>query len=135
MLSVMKTIIRIQKPFFLEGDEALLRPMRLEDVAEKTGLDLSTVSRVTSSKYVETPYGMYPLKWFFSGSSIQDGEEVSVRKVKQTLQALIEAEDKSAPLSDDRLCGLLQQQGYEIARRTVAKYREALGFPPARLRR
>ena len=135
MLSVMKTIIRIQKPFFLEGDEALLRPMRLEDVAEKTGLDLSTVSRVTSSKYVETPYGMYPLKWYFSGSSIQDGEEVSVRKVKQALQALIEAEDKSAPLSDDRLCSLLQQQGYEIARRTVAKYREALGFPPARLRR
>ena len=109
--------------------------MRLEDVAGKTGLDLSTVSRVTSSKYVDTPYGMYPLKWFFSGSSIQDGEEVSVRKVKQALQALIEAENKSAPLSDDRLCGLLQQQGYEIARRTVAKYREALGFPPARLRR
>lgn len=135
MLSVMKAIIRLQKPFFVEGDEALLRPMRLEDVAEKTGLDLSTVSRVTSSKYVETPYGMYPLKWFFSSSSIQDGEEVSVRKVKQALQALIEAEDKSSPLSDDRLCGLLQQQGYEIARRTVAKYREALGFPPARLRR
>ena len=135
MLSVMKAIIRLQKPFFLEGDEALLRPMRLEDVAGKTGLDLSTVSRVTSSKYVETPYGMYPLKWFFSGSSIQDGEEVSVRKVKQALQALIEAEDKSSPLSDDRLCSLLQEQGYEIARRTVAKYREALGFPPARLRK
>ena len=135
MLSVMKTIIRLQKPFFLEGDEALLRPMRLEDVAGKTGLDLSTVSRVTSSKYVDTPYGMYPLKWFFSGSSIQDGEEVSVRKVKQALQALIEAENKSAPLSDDRLCALLREQGYEIARRTVAKYREALGFPPARLRR
>lgn len=135
MLSVMKAIIRLQKPFFLEGDEALLRPMRLEDVAGKTGLDLSTVSRVTSSKYVDTPYGMYPLKWFFSGSSIQDGEEVSVRKVKQALQALIEAENKSAPLSDDRLCALLREQGYEIARRTVAKYREALGFPPARLRR
>lgn len=135
LLTVMKTIIRLQKAFFVEGDEALLRPMRLEDVAEKTGLDLSTVSRVTSSKYVETPYGMYPLKWFFSGSSVQDGEEVSVRKVKQALQELIGAEDKTAPLSDDRLCALLREQGYEIARRTVAKYREALGFPPARLRR
>lgn len=135
LLTVMKTIIRLQKAFFVEGDEALLRPMRLEDVAERTGLDLSTVSRVTSSKYVETPYGMYPLKWFFSGSSVQDGEEVSVRKVKQALQELIGAEDKTAPLSDDRLCALLREQGYEIARRTVAKYREALGFPPARLRR
>lgn len=135
LLAVMKTIIRLQKAFFVEGDEALLRPMRLEDVAERTGLDLSTVSRVTSSKYVETPYGMYPLKWFFSGSSVQDGEEVSVRKVKQALQELIGAEDKTAPLSDDRLCALLREQGYEIARRTVAKYREALGFPPARLRR
>lgn len=135
LLTVMKTIIRLQKAFFVEGDEALLHPMRLEDVAERTGLDLSTVSRVTSSKYVETPYGMYPLKWFFSGSSVQDGEEVSVRKVKQALQELIGAEDKTAPLSDDRLCALLREQGYEIARRTVAKYREALGFPPARLRR
>ena len=115
MTAVMKAIIRLQRPFFREGDENLLRPMRLEDVAEKTGLNLSTVSRVTSSKYVETPYGIYPLKWFFSGSSTQDGEAVSTRKVKAALKTLI--------------------QGYDIARRTVAKYREQLGYPPARYRK
>lgn len=135
MTAVMKAIIRLQRPFFREGDENLLRPMRLEDVAEKTGLNLSTVSRVTSSKYVETPYGIYPLKWFFSGSSTQDGEAVSTRKVKAALKALIEEEDKKAPLSDEALCTALQKQGYDIARRTVAKYRETLGYPPARYRK
>lgn len=135
MTAVMKAIIRLQRPFFREGDENLLRPMRLEDVAEKTGLNLSTVSRVTSSKYVETPYGIYPLKWFFSGSSTQDGETVSTRKVKAALKALIEAEDKTEPLSDEALCTALREQGYDIARRTVAKYRETLGYPPARYRK
>lgn len=135
MTAVMKAIIRLQRPFFREGDENLLRPMRLEDVAEKTGLNLSTVSRVTSSKYVETPYGIYPLKWFFSGSSTQDGEAVSTRKVKAALKTLIEAEDKTEPLSDEALCTALQKQGYDIARRTVAKYREQLGYPPARYRK
>ena len=135
MTAVMKAIIRLQRPFFHEGDENLLRPMRLEDVAEKTGLNLSTVSRVTSSKYVETPYGIYPLKWFFSGSSTQDGETVSTRKVKAALKALIEAEDKTEPLSDEALCTALREQGYDIARRTVAKYREQLGYPPARYRK
>ncbi len=135
MTAVMKAIIRLQRPFFREGDENLLRPMRLEDVAEKTGLNLSTVSRVTSSKYVETPYGIYPLKWFFSGSSTQDGEAVSTRKVKAALKALVEAEDKTAPLSDEALCTALREQGYDIARRTVAKYREQLGYPPARYRK
>ena len=135
MTAVMKAIIRLQKPFFREGDENLLRPMRLEDVAEKTGLNLSTVSRVTSSKYVETPYGIYPLKWFFSGSSTQDGEAVSTRKVKAALKTLIEAEDKTEPLSDEALCTALREQGYDIARRTVAKYREQLGYPPARYRK
>lgn len=135
MTAVMKAIIRLQRPFFREGDENLLRPMRLEDVAEKTGLNLSTVSRVTSSKYVETPYGIYPLKWFFSGSSTQDGEAVSTRKVKAALKTLIEAEDKTEPLSDEALCTALQKQGYDIARRTVAKYRETLGYPPARYRK
>lgn len=135
MTAVMKAIIRLQRPFFREGDENLLRPMRLEDVAEKTGLNLSTVSRVTSSKYVETPYGIYPLKWFFSGSSTQDGETVSTRKVKAALKALIEEEDKTEPLSDEALCTALQKQGYDIARRTVAKYRETLGYPPARYRK
>ncbi len=135
MTAVMKAIIRLQRPFFREGDENLLRPMRLEDVAEKTGLNLSTVSRVTSSKYVETPYGIYPLKWFFSGSSTQDGETVSTRKVKAALKALIEEEDKTEPQSDEALCTALQKQGYDIARRTVAKYRETLGYPPARYRK
>ena len=135
MTAVMKAIIRLQRPFFREGDENLLHPMRLEDVAEKTGLNLSTVSRVTSSKYVETPYGIYPLKWFFSGSSTQDGEAVSTRKVKAALKALIEAEDKTEPLSDEALCTALREQGYDIARRTVAKYREQLGYPPARYRK
>ena len=135
MTAVMKAIIRLQRPFFREGDESLLRPMRLEDVAEKTGLNLSTVSRVTSSKYVETPYGIYPLKWFFSGSSTQDGEAVSTRKVKAALKTLIEAEDKTEPLSDEALCTALREQGYDIARRTVAKYREQLGYPPARYRK
>lgn len=135
MTAVMKAIIRLQRPFFREGDENLLRPMRLEDVAEKTGLNLSTISRVTSSKYVETPYGIYPLKWFFSGSSTQDGEAVSTRKVKAALKALIEAEDKTEPLSDEALCTALREQGYDIARRTVAKYREQLGYPPARYRK
>ena len=135
MTAVMKAIIRLQRPFFHEGDENLLRPMRLEDVAEKTGLNLSTVSRVTSSKYVETPYGIYPLKWFFSGSSTQDGEAVSTRKVKAALKTLIEAEDKTEPLSDEALCTALREQGYDIARRTVAKYREQLGYPPARYRK
>ena len=135
MTAVMKAIIRLQRPFFHEGDENLLRPMRLEDVAEKTGLNLSTVSRVTSSKYVETPYGIYPLKWFFSGSSTQDGETVSTRKVKAALKTLIEAEDKTEPLSDEALCTALREQGYDIARRTVAKYREQLGYPPARYRK
>lgn len=135
LLTTMKAIIHLQKSFFLEGDENLLRPMRLEDVAEKTGQNLSTVSRVTSSKYVETPYGTYPLKWFFSGSSTQDGETVSTRKVKAALKALIEAEDKTTPLSDEALCTELKGQGYDIARRTVAKYRESLGYPPARYRK
>ena len=135
MTAVMKAIIRLQRPFFREGDENLLRPMRLEDVAEKTGLNLSTVSRVTSSKYVETPYGIYPLKWLFSGSSTQDGETVSTRKVKAVLKALIEQEDKAAPLSDEALRAELRKQGYDIARRTVAKYREQLGYPPARYRK
>ena len=135
MTAVMKAIIRLQRPFFREGDENLLRPMRLEDVAEKTGLNLSTVSRVTSSKYVETPYGIYPLNWFFSGSSTQDGEAVSTRKVKAALKTLIDAEDKTEPLSDEALCTALREQGYDIARRTVAKYREQLGYPPARYRK
>ena len=135
MLTTMKAIIRLQRAFFKEGDENLLRPMRLEDIAEQTGQDLSTISRVTSSKYVDTPYGIYPLKWFFSHSSIQDGETVSTRKVKNILRQIIDTEDKKNPLSDELLCHKLKEHGFNIARRTIAKYRESLGIPTARMRK
>lgn len=135
MLRTMRAILKLQRDFFLEGDEALLHPMILEDVANLTGLDISTVSRVCNSKYVLTPYGTYPLRWFFSQKSIQrDGEALSGRQVQVTLRKLIEEEDKSHPLSDEQLTTLMQQQGFQIARRTVAKYREAMGFPTSRMR-
>ena len=136
LTSTMKAIIRLQKPFFEEGDEELLRPMILKDVAELTGLDLSTISRVSNSKYVQTRWGTFPLKYFFSdGYVTQSGEELSTRKIKVALRDLIDAEDKRKPLSDDALRSALEQQGYPIARRTVAKYREQLGLPVARLRK
>jgi len=132
----MKAIIQLQRPFFVEGDEELLRPMILKDVAEKTGLDLSTVSRVSNSKYVQTRWGTFPLKYFFSdGYVTQSGEELSTRKIKLTLRDIIDAEDKHKPLSDDALRDALAQRGFPIARRTVAKYREQLGVPVARLRK
>lgn len=132
----MKAIVQIQHRFFEDGDEASLRPMILKDVAAKTGLDLSTISRVSNSKYVQTHWGMFPLKYFFSDAIVtESGEELSTRKVKAALRELIEGEDKSKPLSDDVLSELMKQQGYPIARRTVAKYREQLGLPIARLRK
>ena len=132
----MKAIIQLQKPFFEEGDEELLRPMILKDVAELTGQDLSTISRVSNSKYVQTRWGTFPLKFFFSDSYVtQSGEELSTRKIKSALRDLIEAEDKHKPLSDDALRDRLEQLGIPIARRTVAKYREQLGLPVARLRK
>ena len=132
----MKAIIQLQKHFFEEGDEELLRPMILKDVANLTGQDLSTVSRVTNSKYVQTRWGTFPLKFFFSdGYVTQSGEELSTRKIKAALRTLIEAEDKHKPMSDDALRNALEQQGFPIARRTVAKYREQLGMPVARLRK
>ncbi len=136
MLRVMKAIIALQRPFFLEGDERLLRPMILKDVADVTGYDISTISRVSNSKYVQTNYDIYPLRHFFSdGVTTNEGEELSVREIIRTLRELIGEEDKSAPLPDEKLCDLLQQKGFNIARRTVAKYREQLGLPVARLRR
>ena len=132
----MKAILQLQHRFFEDGDEASLRPMILKDVAEKTGLDLSTISRVTNSKYVQTRWGTFPLKYFFSdGYKTEDGEELSTREIKAALRDLIENEDRCKPLSDDALSELLKQQGYPIARRTVAKYREQLGLPVARLRK
>ena len=136
LLSTMNAIMEHQYNFFLTGDETELKPMILKDIAEKTGLDISTVSRVANSKFVQTEFGTYRLKFFFSESlSTDSGEEVSTREVKKILSNLIEGEDKKRPLSDERLTELLQEKGYNIARRTVAKYREQLNIPVARLRK
>jgi RNA polymerase sigma-54 factor len=136
LLSTMTAIMNHQHDFFLTGDETNLKPMILKDIAEKTGLDISTVSRVANSKFVQTEFGTYRLKFFFSESlSTESGEEVSTREVKKILSDLIENENKKKPLSDERLTELLQEKGYNIARRTVAKYREQLNIPVARLRK
>ncbi|HEY4154610.1 MAG TPA: RNA polymerase factor sigma-54 [Puia sp.] len=136
LLNTMQTIMEYQHEFFITGDETTLKPMILKDIAERTGLDISTVSRVANSKFVQTEFGTYRLKFFFSESlSTDSGEEVSTREVKKILSNLIEGESKKKPLSDERLTELLQEKGYNIARRTVAKYREQLNIPVARLRR
>jgi RNA polymerase sigma-54 factor len=136
LTSVMETIMEYQQEFFLTGDETTLRPMILKDIAERTGLDISTVSRVANSKFVQTEFGTYRLKFFFSESlSTESGEEVSTREVKKILSNFIEGESKKKPLSDEKLTELLQEKGYNIARRTVAKYREQLNIPVARLRK
>ena len=132
----MRAIIQLQHQFFVDGDEASLRPMILKDVAEKTGLDLSTVSRVSNSKYAQTRWGTFPLRHFFSdGYVTENGEELSTRQIKAVLRDIVDAEDKKHPLSDDQLKEMLSAKGYPIARRTVAKYREQLGIPIARLRK
>ncbi|MFN5249250.1 MAG: RNA polymerase factor sigma-54 [Bacteroidota bacterium] len=136
LLLTMQAILEHQQNFFMSGDESDLRPMILKDVAAATGLDISTVSRVANSKYVQTEFGTYRLKFFFNEALTTDtGEEVSTREVKRILSDLIAGEDKKNPVSDERLTELLQEKGYEIARRTVAKYREQLMIPVARLRR
>ncbi len=136
LLSTMNSIMEHQYNFFLTGDDTEMKPMILKDIAEKTGLDISTVSRVANSKFVQTEFGTYRLKFFFSESlSTDSGEEVSTREVKKILSNLIEGEDKKHPLSDERLTEMLQEKGYNIARRTVAKYREQLNIPVARLRK
>ncbi len=136
LMTTMQAIIDLQRPFFLEGDESLLRPMILKDVAERTGLDISTISRVSNSKYVQTNYGIYPLKFFFNDSyTTEDGEEMSVREIRRILKECIDNEDKKNPLTDDELTELLKQKGYPIARRTVAKYRQQMHIPVARLRK
>ena len=132
----MRAIIQLQRQFFLDGDEASMRPMILKDVAEKAGLDISTVSRVSNSKYAQTRWGTFPLRHFFSdGYVTESGEELSTRQIKAALRDLVDAEDKRKPLSDDQLKDLLAEKGFPIARRTVAKYREQLGIPIARLRK
>jgi len=136
LYNTMHTIMDYQREFFLTGDETTLRPMILKDIAERTNLDISTVSRVANSKFVQTEFGTYRLKFFFSESlSTESGEEVSTREVKKILSDLIEGESKKKPLSDERLTELLQEKGYNIARRTVAKYREQLNIAVARLRK
>jgi RNA polymerase sigma-54 factor len=136
LLLTMNAILEYQQEYFIDGDETKLKPMILKDVAEMTGLDISTVSRVANSKYVQTHFGIFPLKFFFSeGLQTDSGEEVSTREIKRILQDCIENEQKRRPLTDESLTDILQEKGYQIARRTVAKYREQLNIPVARLRR
>ena len=136
LLLTMKAIMDFQKDYFLSGDESNLKPMILKDIAEKIGMDISTVSRVANSKYVDSPYGIKLIKSFFSeGITNDQGIEVSTIEIKKELKEIIEKEDKSKPLTDDQLTKIINKKGYPIARRTVAKYREMTGFPVARLRK
>ncbi|MBP3712086.1 MAG: RNA polymerase factor sigma-54 [Bacteroidaceae bacterium] len=137
MMRTMQAIVSFQKPFFQTGDETLLRPMKLDDIASATGYDISTISRAAGSKYVETPFGTYPLKWLFSlrATKTDEGDDVTARQVKAVLHRIIEKEDKQEPLSDEHLTQMLRQKGFNIARRTVAKYREQMGIPVARMRK
>ncbi|MBK7764254.1 MAG: RNA polymerase factor sigma-54 [Bacteroidetes bacterium] len=136
LLQTMNTIMHLQEDFFLTGDETHMRPMILKDVADRTGLDISTISSVVNSKYVQTEFGTFKLKYFFSESlSTDSGEEVSTREVKMVLNEMIQGEDKRQPLADEKLTEMMNEKGYNIARRTVAKYREQLNIPVARLRK
>ena len=134
--STMQAIVDYQRDYFVDGDETHLKPMVLKDIAEKTGFDISTISRVVNSKYIETHFGIYSLKYFFSeGLENQEGEEVSTRELKKALQECVETEDKHKPLTDDELVDKMTEKGYKVARRTIAKYRDQLGIPKARLRK
>jgi RNA polymerase sigma-54 factor len=136
LMVTMNAIIEYQKEYFAEGDETKLKPMILKNIAEKTGLDISTISRVANSKYIQTHFGIFPLKSFFSeGLHSDSGEEVSTREIKNIMTGLIGKEDKRKPLTDEKLVAILKEKGYNIARRTVAKYREQLNIPVARLRK
>ncbi len=136
LLTTMMAIVNFQKDFFIEGDDTYLKPMILKDIADQTGYDISTISRVSNSKYIQTEFGIFPVKYFFSESMTNDsGEEVSTREIKQILMECIENEDKRKPLNDDALAEVLKTKGYLIARRTVAKYREQLNIPVARMRK
>jgi len=136
LMIAMTEIIKFQKEFFQEGDETKLKPMILKDIADVTGLDISTISRVSNSKYIQTHFGIYSLKYFFSeGMQTDTGEEVSTREIKKILQECIENEDKLHPVNDEQLAAILKEKSYVVARRTVAKYREHLGIPVARMRK
>lgn len=132
----MTEIIKFQEEFFQEGDETKLKPMILKDIADRTGLDISTISRVSNSKYIQTHFGIYPIKYFFSeGMQTDTGEEVSTREIKTILKECIDDEDKRHPVTDEKLALILKEKSYVVARRTVAKYREQLGIPVARMRK
>ncbi len=136
LMKTMRAILHFQHDFFVEGDEAKLRPMILKDIADATGFDISTISRVVNSKYIQTHFGVFLLKYFFSeGLLTESGEEVSTREIKRILAEAIDGEDKRDPLTDEALMDTLTAKGYKIARRTVAKYREMLGIPASRLRK
>ncbi len=132
----MQAILDFQHDYFLDGDDAKLKPMVLKDIAEKTGFDISTISRVVNSKYIETHFGIFPLKYFFSeGMENSEGEEVSTRELKKALQDCVDAENKKKPLTDEQLVVEMEKRGYKVARRTIAKYRGQLGIPLARWRK
>ena len=132
----MQAILDFQHDYFLDGDDAKLKPMVLKDIAEKTGFDISTISRVVNSKYIETHFGIFPLKYFFSeGMENSEGEEVSTRELKKALQDCVDAENKKKPLTDEQLVSEMEKRGYKVARRTIAKYRGQLGIPLARWRK
>lgn len=136
LLTTMMAIVEFQNAFFIEGDDTYMKPMILKDIADRTGYDISTISRVSNSKYIQTEFGIFPVKYFFSESMTNDsGEEVSTREIKQILQECIANEDKHKPINDDALADVLKTKGYIIARRTVAKYREQLNIPVARMRK
>ena len=136
LMSVMSSILEYQQEYFAEGDETKLRPMILKDIADRTGFDISTVSRVSSSKYIQTHFGILPLKYFFSEKvQTETGEEVSSREIKKILENCINSENKQKPLTDEKLADIFKEKSYNIARRTIAKYREQLGIPVARLRK
>ena len=136
LYSTMQAIVDYQKDYFVDGDETHLKPMVLKDIAEKTGFDISTISRVVNSKYIETHFGIYSLKYFFSeGLENQEGEEISTRELKKALMDCVDNENKRKPLTDDELVEKMTEKGYKVARRTIAKYRDQLGIPKARLRK
>ena len=136
LMTTMQAILDYQRDYFLDGDETKINPMILKDIADKTGYDISTVSRVANSKYIETHFGIFPLKYFFSESiKNQAGEDVSTRELKKILQEIIDGENKQKPLTDDEIVDMMNDKGYNVARRTIAKYRDQLGIPKSRMRR
>ena len=136
LMKTMTAIVKAQTEFFQEGDEANLKPLKLQDIADETKYDVSTISRVSNSKYVQTEYGIFPLKFFFSEKiTNNNGDEISTRELKKVVREIIDKEDKFNPINDDQLVAIMNQKGYKIARRTVAKYREQLGIPVARMRK